>query len=292
MVTATGHDGICPSCEQHGPVGSVCVEAVCARRKYHFIPRAAWKGDGGDSLIGRTVGDYLLTGMLGRGGFGKVYRALQLPILMPSAVKLMDRPGGSEETTRRLLDKFRGEAQALAQLGHPNIVRLLKYGQHDGAPYLVMELVDGARTLKAEMEARAQARRRFEPDELQHVLGQLLDGLEAAHDKQIVHRDIKPENVMLQTVNRDREFVRILDFGLAKFVEARTETSQFAGTPMYFAPEQIDRRGIGPWTDLYAVGVIAFEMLTGQRPFDGQTFEQILVQKMDPSFDPMAQLGR
>jgi serine/threonine protein kinase len=121
---------------------------------------------------------------------------------------------------------------------------------------------------------------------VRHVLEQVLNALEAAHALDIVHRDIKPDNVMLQSVPGDPCFVRVLDFGLARFLESQRETSLLLGTPAFMAPEQVTREGIGPWTDLYALGVLAFEMLTGRRPFDGETPQEVLAKKLDPDFDP------
>ena len=287
--------GACPSCGYEGPIGAPCAERVCARRGYHFVPpEFAGAGRGphfnGDPMVGLSVGDYLIVGRLGAGGFGTVYLALQTPILMKSALKLMNRAGMAPELGDTLLRKFRDEAMALARLSHPNIVRLLKYGQHEGMPYLVMEYVSGGRTLAGELRARVDAGQPMSSSEIRHLLDQLLNGLGAAHDAGIIHRDIKPGNIMLQSIRGDANFVRIGDFGLAKFAEARTQTTGFAGTPMYFAPEQVRGGGVGPWTDLYAVGVIAFEMLAQRRPFDGGTFEEILIQKVWPEYDPTAGL--
>ena len=141
------------------------------------------------------------------------------------------------------------------------------------------------------MRERAVRGESLEPVRVRRILGQVLNGLEAAHSQSIVHRDVKPENIMLQTVAGNPDLVRILDFGLARFVEERTQTSVAMGTPIYMAPEQLDRRNIGPWTDLYVVGVMAFELLTGRRPFPGRTHREILGKKLDPDYDPCAQIA-
>lgn len=282
--------GRCPSCELEVPIGGPCGERGCLKRGYHGIPLtdvAALDTRTVEAAIGTQVDEYLLVGVLGVGGFGKVYRALQMPIRMPTALKLMHPHIQDDPNFELLLRKFEGEAQALATLSHPNIVRLLKYGTHKGSPYLVMELVEGARTLKMEVTARAMRGLDFSPREVFHILRQCSDAMEAAHTRQIVHRDIKPENIMLQEVAGNPDFVRILDFGLAKFVADSDETSVAMGTPVYMAPEQITRKNIGPWTDLYAIGVVTFELLTGRRAFAGRTQQQILASKLDPSFDPI-----
>ena len=237
-------------------------------------------GDTPDAMIGKLIGKYLLVGRIGEGGMGQVYLALQLPIGMKVALKQLKLHGMARERVDSLLLKFKGEARALAQINdHPNIVGLVDYGVHEAVPYLVMRYVDKAVTLKSEMHRRLHSQQPWTAPEVGHILRQLLSGLGAAHDHEIVHRDIKTENIMLQTVRGDAQRVRVLDFGLAKFVEARTQTSQVLGTPSYMAPEQISRRNIGPWTDLYAVGVIAWELMLGTRPFAG-TVQEILAQKM------------
>ena len=285
--------GICPGCEREGPVGDACGEAVCARRGFAFVPAEYLRrfADGGpgapDPFVGRMVDDYLVVSVLGAGGFGKVFLALQRPLWkLRAALKRMEIHSDDPEMAARLAQKFEGEAAALAVLNHPNIVRLLKYGVHEGAPFLVMEFVEGARTLQSEVRDCARRGEPMPPERLRHVLRQVLDGLTAAHEQSIVHRDIKPENIMLQRVAGNPDLVRLLDFGLAKFVEERTQTSVAMGTPVYMAPEQLDRRHIGPWTDLYAVGVIAFELFTGRRPFPGSTHQEILGKKIDPRYDP------
>src|SRR5690606_20867052 len=187
--------------------------------------------------------------------------------------------------------KFQGEAEALAHLSHPNIVRLLKYGMHSERPYLVMELVDGGKTLREEVYQRAHANAAFTHAELLSIFQQILNGLEAAHEQSIIHRDIKPENIMLQRVVGNPHHVRILDFGTAKFVETRSDTHWPMGSPSYMAPEQVALKNLGPWTDLYAVGVIAFELLSGRRPFPGATDQEILLKKLDHDFDPLSALG-
>jgi serine/threonine protein kinase/formylglycine-generating enzyme required for sulfatase activity len=286
--------GQCPACELELPLGSPCQERACHKRGYHGIPVAdASELDPhhADPTIGTKIDEYLVVGLLGAGGFGKVFRALQMPIRMPTALKLMHRHMKDEANFELLLRKFQGEAQALATLSHPNIVRLLKYGIHLGSPYLVMEMVEGARTLKNEVSKRAIRGADFAPHETFHILRQCADAMEAAHTREIVHRDIKPENIMLQEVAGNANFVRILDFGLAKFVAESSETSVAMGTPVYMAPEQLTLKNIGPWTDLYALGVVAYELLTGRRPFAGRTHQEIIARKLDPSFDPIEQLS-
>ena len=284
-------NGICPGCDGEGAVGEPCGERACGRIGYRCLPvehalrlRTMPRGEC-DPLLGRAIGDYLLVDVLGGGGFGKVYLALQMPILMKTALKLMDRANADPASAVALGRKFEGEARALAQLSHPNVVKLLRYGLHGDLPYLVMEFVQG-RTLGALVKDLARRGDDMDVAAIPHVLHQVLNALDAAHRLDIVHRDIKPDNVMLQEIPDDRYHVRVVDFGLAKFVGERRETSAVVGTPLYMAPEQFGRRGIGPWTDLYAVGVMAFELMTGRRPFAGRSYQEIVGKKIDPCYDP------
>ena len=287
-MAALDEIGLCPLCDGEGTVGEPCGSKPCRKRGYRFVPRAHLPKDGvPDPMVGRMIDDYLVAEVLGAGGFGKVYLALQMPIRLRAALKLLHRDARDPAVARAMVQKFFGEAQALAALAHPNIVRLLKYGVHEDGPYLVMEYVAGARTLKDEVGERAARGEHLDAGTARHILRQIIDGLDAAHQLHIIHRDIKPENVMLQAVAGNAHFVRVVDFGLAKFVAERTETSMAMGTPVYMAPEQLLRRHIGPWTDLYAVGVIAYELMTGRRPFGGGTVEQIVAAKLDAGFDPL-----
>ncbi|MCB9729737.1 MAG: serine/threonine protein kinase [Deltaproteobacteria bacterium] len=297
MSDSTPDSGACPSCGQRGEVGAPCPERVCQRRDYRFIPaehaaRTARTGPHRASpLVGQVLAGYLVVDVIGDGGFGMVYLALKLPIRrrpLRVALKLMRHELAADELTGgQVMHKFEGEADALAALSHPNVVRLLGYGAHDGTPYIVMEYVDSARTLREETAQRARDATMFAHRDIAHILGQALNGLEAAHRQDIVHRDIKPENIMLQAVAGDPMLVRLLDFGLAKFVGERTRTSVTAGTPMYMAPEQLEQGSIGPYTDLYALGVVAFELLTGERAFAG-SYQEVCARKLDRRHDPLA----
>lgn len=281
--------GICPRCDTAGAVGVLCATRACGARSCHCVPPEDHQAarDQPDALIGQMIGDYLVVGILGSGGFGTVYLARQQPIMMKAALKLLTRGRGGERGDSAadpggLLRKFRGEAEALAALSHPNIVRLVKYGVHRDRPYLVMEYVDGGRTLADVLRLRGP----LEPRLVVHIAGQIANALEAAHAHGIIHRDIKPANVMLQTVPGEPNLVRLLDFGLAKFLDSQGgETSAAIGTPFYMAPEQLGGGGIAPATDLYALGVVAFELLAGARPYPGDSAHEVIVSKLDPAFD-------
>jgi len=233
------------------------------------------------------IDEYLVVGKLGEGGFGTVYLTLQIPIMMKTALKLLKNLARQGVDQVLLAEKFETEAQALATLTHPNIVRLIKYGAFERIPYMVMEYVDQGRNLQEEVVERVTRGRPFEIGEVRHIVTRLLHALAAAHARSLVHRDIKPENIMLQRVEGDPLFVRVLDFGLAKVVSKPAETTMVQGTPTYMAPEQLRGKNIGPWTDLYAVGIIFFELLTGRRLFSEKSSHEMFAHKLDPEYRPL-----
>ncbi len=297
----------CPRCEAPGELGEPCTERACLRLGAHFIPKAYAEAafvvepSKREILIGQFIGDYLIVQALGKGGFGKVLLGIQRPLYrLKAAIKLLELSGVVGESglgglqarvSERVAQKFENEAAALAALQHPNIVRLLQYGMHVDQPFMVMELVPGQRTLQTEINRAVAQSTGFSVGTIRHLLSQILNGLEAAHDEAIIHRDIKPANIMLQAVVGDPMHVKLIDFGLAKVVAESRETSLVLGTVSYMAPEQIEAKHLGPWTDLYAVSAIAFELLTGQRLFPGEEPQQIARAKLSPSFDPFARFG-
>ena len=287
--------GLCPSCESPGALGDACSEKVCARQGTCFIPDAMARkalalGPGQrEPLIGQFIGDFLIVGRLGQGGFGKVLLGLQRSLYkLQAAVKLLEFNGGDERTTLKVAEKFETEASSLAVLQSPHIVRLLQYGAFHGRPYMAMEFIPGSRTLQTEINRMALGHEALASEVIRRIIEQVLFGLEASHQQGIIHRDIKPENIMLQDVVGDPWFVKLVDFGLAKLVEESRETSLVLGTIHYMAPEQVEAKNLGPWTDLYAVGVVAYELLIGHRPFVGKETQAILREKLNPAFDPIA----
>lgn len=297
LAMADPEPGICPACEGREVAATPCAGLICRLRGYHHIPSrffaeiAAKRSNARDPRIGQLIDDYLLVGLLGRGGFGQVYLALQLPVMMQVALKLIRATEMAPPMVAHFRRKFDYEALSLGRLAHPNIVRLLRYGCVGDDPYMVIEYVAGGQTLKDVIRLKVSRETVFEPPEVLHLIGQLLDGLEAAHQCQIAHRDIKPENIMVQRIVGNDQLVKILDFGLAKFVGANEDASIVVGTPAYMAPEQITRKHIGPWTDLYAVGVLLFEMITGRRPYGSGTSQEIFSRKLDPTFDPLGSVS-
>lgn len=192
---------------------------------------------------------------LGRGGMGRVYRARQLRLDRFVAVKLMSSELCEDPEFRQ---RFEREARALARLDHAGIVRVHDFGEVEGTFYLIMEYVEGT-------NLRELIRSGVESQTAVRLIAQLCDALAYAHDRGVVHRDIKPENVLITLDGT----VKVADFGLAKLqkVEARTRTHRIVGTPQYMAPEQLrDPKSVDHRADVFAIGVVFYEMLTGQLP--------------------------
>src|SRR6478752_1399056 len=215
----------------------------------------------GHVLLGR----YRLEVKLGQGGMGTIWRAQHLVLNAPVAVKVIDRTVIPDEET---LSRFMREAQSAAALRSPHVVQIIDYGIDGKVPFMVMELLEGEN-----LAQRIKRLKRLSPQETARVLTHIGRAIGRAHDAGIVHRDLKPENVFL-VKNEDEELAKVLDFGVAKVERhaleegTRTRTGSILGTPFYMSPEQAQgNRTVDLRTDLWAMGVIAFECLTGKRPF-------------------------
>ncbi|MEM1414713.1 MAG: protein kinase, partial [Myxococcota bacterium] len=232
--------------------------------------------DTGDPLLGTVVdGRYRIDARLGEGGMGVVYGVTHVSLGKRFALKVLRRDYARDET---VVERFVREARAASSIGHPSIVDIHDFGRlPDASTYFVMELLEGE-TLTARIRRGALA-----PEETLHVVRQIASALSAAHASGIVHRDLKPDNVHLVTRGDDALTVKVLDFGIAKVGGAHgklTRTGTVFGTPYYMSPEQAAGQSVDGRTDVYALGVIAFEMLTGHVPFDGDTFMGILSKQM------------
>jgi hypothetical protein len=221
---------------------------------------------GQDFGPGALIGDYVVDERRSRGGFAVVYRA-QDPRGRPVAVKVLRRDLASTETLRR----FEREAETLKRLRHPNIVELLDYGQlTTGQPYMVLEWLEG-RTLRAEIDQRGP----LAPSDTLAILEELGGALAAAHALGVIHRDIKADNVMALPQG-DWFTVKLLDFGIAKLTLPElgadlSTTIGVVGTPMTMAPEQILGEPVDPRTDVYGLGLLLYQLVTGRLPFTGRT---------------------
>lgn len=217
-----------------------------------------------DSLTGKKMGQYLVKEKLGSGGMAEVYRALHVRLGAERAIKVI-RAEFSDSEDFRL--RFENEARIVASLRHPNIVQVHDFGEEDGLFYMVMEFVAG-RDLKQIQASRGFRKR---PDEAVEILVQVANALEYAHKRGLLHRDLKPDNIMLDTEGRPI----LMDFGIAKIVGAElrlTQTGCGIGTPAYMAPEQaIGERDLTPSCDVYSMGIVLYEMLTGELPYRADT---------------------
>jgi serine/threonine protein kinase, bacterial len=226
-------------------------------------------------LVGAVLdGRYRVDTMIATGGMSSVYRGLDIRLDRPVALKVMEsRYAGDQQ----FLTRFQREARAVARLNNPGLVAV--YDQGAGtpgrqAPYLVMELVEGG-TLRELLRERGP----MPPHAVAAVLAPVLGGLAAAHAAGLVHRDIKPENVLIS----DSGEVKIADFGLVRAVaEAKiTSTSVILGTAAYLSPEQVSTGDADPRSDVYSVGILAYELLTGSTPFTGDSALAVSYQRMD-----------
>ena len=269
-------------------MGQVCPTAAHGDVVYHFIPETVEQLDSVDERIGMLLGDYLLADVIGSGAFGRVYLAYQLPILMRAAVKLMDVKRMDGRVANSMVKQFAEEGAALARLNHPNIVRLLKFGTHQEVPYLVMEYVDNATTLKEVIAQRKQDGRPFVKEEIVRVLDQVISGMTVAHELNLVHGDVRPANLILQDLPGHPTFVRLIDFGMTSLGAGSKHLVM--STVGYMAPEQVSTGDAGPWSDLYSLGAVAYEMLTFSAPFGDLKSSELVEKKRSGELDPMDQL--
>jgi serine/threonine protein kinase len=214
------------------------------------------------TLIGTVLdGRYQVIEAIAEGAMGGVYRGERLQLGRAVAIKVMHQELPDELASRQ---RFEREAKLMALLEHPNCVSVIDYGVHDEKPYLVMDLVRGTSLIELlDRETKLEVAKSCD------IIRQVLAGLAHAHELGIVHRDIKPANIMISEKAGFGQQVRILDFGLARLTEGSTKltTGIVVGTPNYMAPEQCKGSDVDARTDLYACGVVLFEMLTGRKPF-------------------------
>ncbi|MGK3987321.1 protein kinase [Sorangium sp. So ce136] len=219
-------------------------------------PRVLGTPIGADLAPGDVIaGRYEVRSRLGAGGMGSVWRALDRAVEEEIAVKVLLADWSSEPV---MVTRFRRELKLARKISHPNVCRVFDLGEADGLRFLTMELVEG-QTLRAVLLEGA-----LEPRRALSLLQQVTSGLAAAHDQGIIHRDLKPENVL---VRRDGQAI-VADFGLARGALAQASTvGSIAGTPAYMSPEQLRGEPLGPASDIFALGILGFELLTGRSPF-------------------------
>ncbi|MEW6363516.1 MAG: two-component regulator propeller domain-containing protein [Acidobacteriota bacterium] len=224
----------------------------------------------------KCVGHYQLTTKIATGGMGTVYRAVDLMLRSRIvALKLMNEELATDEKERK---RLRREAFIIDQLDHPNVVKVVERGEHEQRPYVAMELLAGV-TLSAKIAAGGFS----DTDASLHVMIQIASALANIHSKDIIHRDLKPDNIMLVTSGEDPNFVKLLDFGLARMQSSTrlTQTGTMVGTLYYMSPEQVRGKPADSRSDVYMLGVLFYELLTLRRPFEADTPVGLIMQVLE-----------
>jgi len=264
----------------------------------------------GTNLIGKRVSHYRVLEILGGGGMGVVYRAEDLKLGRLVALKFLPEELGNDPKT---VERFEREARAASALDHPNVCSIYEFGDHEGKPFIVMQLLEG-QTLRERIAIESQHGKPLPTSELLDLAIQITSGLEAAHQKGIIHRDIKPTNIFIT----NRGEAKILDFGVAKLVKESgephtsanpdspntailpdaasslltlTQTGLNLGTASYMSPEQIQGEKLDTRSDLFSFGLVLQEMATGQHPFAGETAEMVRVAILQRPVQPARQLN-
>ena len=213
---------------------------------------------------GAILGErYRIVGLLGRGGMGEVYRADDLKLGQAVALKFLPKAVSNDEA---LLARFHAEVRLARQVSHPNVCRIYDIGEIEGRHFLSMEYVDGE-----DLASLLKRIGHLPVEKAVEIARQLCAGLHAAHEKGVLHRDLKPANVMLDGRGR----VRITDFGLAVAAEEAANVGEVSGTPAYMAPEQLAGKPASVRSDLYALGLVLYEVATGKRAFDAPTLAEM-----------------
>ncbi len=261
---------ICPQCgESYGEEHEFCPDDGTRLRDFTIRANAVE-----DPLLGSEIdGRFSVERVLGEGGMGKVYFGKQLSVHRDVAIKVLHSKLAGDQ---KLVKRFFREAQVISQFSHPNIVGLVDFGQdmeHD-VLYLAMEFIDGTE-LGDLIDGYS-----LHPALATEIVIQACDGLSEPHSTGVVHRDLKPENLMLLARSDGRIQAKVVDFGIAHALQTETrltQTGSVFGTAHYMAPEQASGGEVGAFTDVYAMGCILFELLTGHVPFDGDTAMQLLM---------------
>lgn len=234
-----------------------------------------------DPLIGQQLGDYRLTSLLASGGMARVYKGIDHKLQRQAAVKVLEQEKIAADST--LTHRFRREARAVAALEHENIITIYQYGEEAGVYFLAMKLIRG-RDLAAELKRLQRAGKRMPVERALRICEQVAAALDYAHTAGVIHRDVKPSNILLDKSDK----AVLTDFGLVLRTAAETTLGTAFGTPRYIAPEQaVSSNKAVPQSDIYALGVILYELLTGQTPFNGDTPMQIALSHIsDPPPPP------
>lgn len=213
----------------------------------------------------RTIGRYVVQSIIGEGSMGSVFKATDPHIERTVAIKSIKLDQGAQDPG--FMERFKMEAQIGGNLNHPNIVGVFDVGEQDNSPYIAMEYVQGY-TISSYVREK-----QLSSQEIVHLLNQVASGLDFAHSQDVVHRDIKPANIMVTSEG----IPKIMDFGIAKKKDSKlTQTGYFLGTPSYSSPEQVKEGYVDHRSDIFSLGIVAYELLTDQLPFPGKSINAIL----------------
>jgi serine/threonine-protein kinase len=267
----------CPNCGTEYPADA---------RFCEIDGTALRSANAGSDLVGTVVADrYHVLRKIGEGGMGHVYLAEHVKMGRKSALKVM-RPSAVKDV--EAVSRFNREASNASRISHPNVAAVYDFGEtSDGIIYLAMEFVEGAPLTSLVEEAGA-----LPPKRAAEIARQAAEGLAAAHDLGIVHRDLKPENLMIATTRDGNDLVKIVDFGIAKAAgndaQKVTRTGLVIGTPDYMSPEQLAGDPIDSRSDIYSLGIVTFNMLTGKLPFPSDSAQESMIMRLT---DPPKRLG-
>jgi tetratricopeptide (TPR) repeat protein/predicted Ser/Thr protein kinase len=227
--------------------------------------------------IGRR---YRIIRLLGQGGMGAVYLARDLELDRDIALKLIRAPLAENP---QVLDRFKREIQLSSEITHPNVLRVYDLGESEGTRFLTMQFVHGE-----DLAAILRRENRLPVEMILTIFRQICEGLAAAHDKGVLHRDLKPQNIMVDAENH----VYVMDFGLAKAIDrsSMTQTGEIMGTPAYMSPEQVKGEKLDLQSDIYSLGMLLYEMITGRRPYDEGSLYEVMMRRLKSSPPPAGEI--
>jgi len=272
----------CPKCQLDNPADS----SFCSKCGTQISPATEISSSPTETLqvpikelsAGSTFASrYHIYEELGKGGMGRVYKALDKEIEEKVALKLLNPDIAADIRT---IERFRNELKTARQISHKNVCRMYHFGKDEGAFYITMEYVRGE-----DLKSMIRMMSRLSPGQTVSIAKQVCEGLAEAHRLGVIHRDLKPQNIM---IDRDGN-VKIMDFGIARSLKAKgiTGAGIMIGTPEYMSPEQVEGKDADESSDIYALGIILYEMLTGRVPFEGETpLSVALKQKTELPEDP------